>query len=74
MYFSYQFPRPALTVDCVIFGLDNEGPMVLPNQERHRFPSAAAGLFRVASFISMRPWTKPLDASFEKRLAFSGSS
>jgi 8-oxo-dGTP diphosphatase len=27
--FSYQFPRPALTVDCVIFGLDNEGLMVL---------------------------------------------
>ena len=27
--FSYQFPRPALTVDCVFFGLDNEGLMVL---------------------------------------------
>jgi 8-oxo-dGTP diphosphatase len=27
--FTYKFPRPALTVDCVIFGLDEEGLKVL---------------------------------------------
>jgi 8-oxo-dGTP diphosphatase len=26
---TYQFPRPALTVDCVVFGLDDEGLKVL---------------------------------------------
>lgn len=29
MPFTYQFARPALTVDCVIFGLDEEGLKVL---------------------------------------------
>jgi 8-oxo-dGTP diphosphatase len=27
--YSYQFPRPALTVDCVVFGLDVEGLKIL---------------------------------------------
>jgi 8-oxo-dGTP diphosphatase len=29
MAFSYKFPRPAVTVDCVVFGLDDEGLKVL---------------------------------------------
>ena len=29
MAFSYEFPRPALTVDCVVFGLDDEDLKVL---------------------------------------------
>ena len=27
--YSYQFPRPALTVDCVVFGVDDDGLKVL---------------------------------------------
>lgn len=37
--FSYDFPRPALTVDCVVFGLDDEGLRVLLIQ-RGREPFA----------------------------------
>jgi 8-oxo-dGTP diphosphatase len=29
MPFSYEYPRPALTVDCVVFGLDDRGLHVL---------------------------------------------
>lgn len=29
MPFTYQYPRPALTVDCVVFGLDDESLKVL---------------------------------------------
>src|SRR5690242_1290928 len=29
MSYSYQYPRPALTVDCVVFGLDDEDLKVL---------------------------------------------
>ncbi|HTN83160.1 MAG TPA: NUDIX domain-containing protein, partial [Sorangium sp.] len=29
MSFSYEHPRPALTVDCVVFGLDEEDLKVL---------------------------------------------
>lgn len=29
MKHSYDYPRPALTVDCVIFGLDDSGLKVL---------------------------------------------
>ena len=29
MSFEYEYPRPALTVDCVVFGLDDEDLMVL---------------------------------------------
>ena len=29
MSFTYQYPRPALTVDCVVFGLDDEDLKVL---------------------------------------------
>ncbi len=29
MAYSYEYPRPALTVDCVVFGLDNEDLKVL---------------------------------------------
>jgi 8-oxo-dGTP diphosphatase len=27
--FSYEYPRPALTVDCVVFGLDEDGLQIL---------------------------------------------
>ncbi len=29
MSYAYEFPRPALTVDCVVFGLDEKGLKVL---------------------------------------------
>lgn len=29
MSFTYEFPRPALTVDCVVFGFDGQGLQVL---------------------------------------------
>ncbi|MCU0794670.1 MAG: NUDIX hydrolase [Akkermansiaceae bacterium] len=29
MPFTYEYPRPALTVDCVVFGFDGDGLMVL---------------------------------------------
>ena len=29
MSYTYEYPRPALTVDCVVFGLDDNGLQVL---------------------------------------------
>ena len=29
MPYSYEYPRPSLTVDCVVFGLDDENLKVL---------------------------------------------
>jgi 8-oxo-dGTP diphosphatase len=33
--YSYEYPRPSVTVDCVIFGLDNESLKVLLIQRKH---------------------------------------
>ncbi len=33
--FTYEYPRPSLTVDCVIFGLDNESLKVLLIERLH---------------------------------------
>ena len=35
MLYTYKYPRPALTVDCVIFGLDDEALKVLLIQRKH---------------------------------------
>jgi len=35
MPYTYQYPRPALTVDCVVFGLDEEDLKVLLIQRKH---------------------------------------
>lgn len=35
MGFTYEFARPALTADCVVFGLDNEDLKVLLVQRKH---------------------------------------
>jgi 8-oxo-dGTP diphosphatase len=44
MPYTYEYPRPALTVDCVIFGLDDEGLKVLLI-ERAREPFAGQWAF-----------------------------
>jgi 8-oxo-dGTP diphosphatase len=33
--YSYEYPRPSVTVDCVIFGLDNESLKVLLIERKH---------------------------------------
>ncbi|MFH1924743.1 MAG: NUDIX domain-containing protein [Planctomycetota bacterium] len=35
MPYTYQYPRPALTVDCVVFGLDEEDLKVLLIRRKH---------------------------------------
>ena len=35
MTYTYKYPRPALTVDCVVFGLDDEDLKILLIQRKH---------------------------------------
>lgn len=48
MSFTYEYPRPALTVDCVVFGFDGEGLqvlLILRGIEPHRGAWALPGGF-----------------------------
>ncbi len=38
MSYTYEFPRPGLTADCVVFGLSDEGPLQVLLIERGKYP------------------------------------
>ena len=51
MPYTYDYPRPALTVDCVVFGLDEEDLKVVLIQ---REPGAVCGQMGAAGRICPR--------------------
>ena len=52
MKFSYEYPRAALTVDCVVFGLDDRRPV----RQRPSPTAKVVGLPRVGGLHHRYEW------------------
>jgi len=73
MPYSYKYARPALTVDVVVFGLD-EGDLKVLLIERDLEPFRGRWALPGGSSRSMRRWRPPPSASSRRRRASATST
>ena len=69
MAYTYEYPRPALTVDCVVFGLDERGSQGAADPARARAVPGTVGAARRLRAASTRRSTTPRAASCRRRRA-----
>ena len=68
---SYEYPRAALTVDCVVFGLDEEDlKVVLSSATWSRLP--ANGRCPAGSSTWTNRWRRPPGGNCRRRRGFEG--